>query len=119
MSAAPRIIDGSHFDDLDGFWDEVTKSLFDGDFFGRNLDAFADLLEEGPVQWTHAARSREQLGHAETARWLEDHLPKVHPSNREAWEFRLAAARRGEGETLFDALTDVMRERGVRLELVE
>ncbi|PZR09088.1 MAG: barnase inhibitor [Archangium gephyra] len=120
MSSAPRIIDGSRFDGLEGFWDEVTRALFDGQRWGRNLDAFADLLEPGrPVRWLHGSRSREQLGHEETARWLEERLAKVHPSNRKTFELRLAAARRGEGQTLFDTLTDVMRERGVQLDLSE
>ena len=116
MSPAPRLIDGSRFDGLEGFWDEVTKSLFDGQRC-RNLDAFADMLSDEPVTWSHASRSREQLGHQETARWLEERLGKVHASNRKTFELRLAAARRGEGKTLFDTLTDVMRERGVQLEL--
>lgn len=117
MSPAPRIIDGSSFDGLEGFWDEVTKTLFDGQRWGRNLDAFADTLEPSAVRWVHSARSREQLGHEETARWLQERVSKVHASNRKTFELRLAAARRGEGQTLFDTLTDVMRERGVQLEL--
>lgn len=117
MSSAPRIIDGSRFDGLEGFFDEVTRVLFDGASWGRNLDAFDDLLEATPVRWTNSARSREQLGHEETARWLEERVPRVHASNRKTFELRLAAARRGEGTTLFDTLTEIMRERGVELEL--
>lgn len=117
MSPTQRIIDGARFDGLEAFYDEVTSVLFSGAHWGRNLDAFADLLEPVSVRWVHSARSREQLGHEETARWLESRLPKVHASNRKTFELRLAAARRGEGETLFDTLVDVMRERGVTLEL--
>lgn len=114
----PAIIDGARFDGLEGFYDEVTAVLFDGRPWGRNLDALADALDpERPLRWVHAGRSRAQLGHEETARWLAEKLTRVHPDNHERWALRLAAARRGEGDTLFDVLVQLMRERGAQLEL--
>ncbi len=114
----PRTIDGAHIDDLAGFYDEVTRSLFDGASWGRNLDAFEELLDEGlEVRWLDAERSRTRLGYAETARWLEARLYRVAEENRHEWQERLTAARQGEGETLFEVLVRLMRERGVQLEL--
>ena len=40
-------LDGARFDDLDGFWDEVERVLIPGKTWGRNLDAFSDVLDGG------------------------------------------------------------------------
>ncbi|MCP3977199.1 MAG: hypothetical protein GY720_22140 [bacterium] len=34
-------------DNLEGLWDEVTRSLIPGAEWGRNLDAFNDILRGG------------------------------------------------------------------------
>ena len=114
------VIDGGHFEDLDGFYAEVSKELLDGAYWGRNLDAFDDILygDMGQVPggdieitfvWRNSARSRRDLGAAETARWLRAGLDRIHPSGRSEWERRLAAAERQEGETLFDTLVEIIR----------
>ncbi len=124
-----HVLDGARFDDLSGFFDEVERVLKLGSW-GRNLDALNDVLRGRPMtlRWTHAARSRRQLGFDETARWLSAQLPKVHASNRAAFEARLAEARHHRGETLFETVVALIREHGaggaqaddhVTLELVE
>jgi RNAse (barnase) inhibitor barstar len=40
-------IDGAHFSNLDGFYDEVSKILEPDIFWGRNLNAFNDILRGG------------------------------------------------------------------------
>lgn len=84
------VIDGSRFDDLNGFYDEVSRELMGGmaepferepgksyisldpTYWGRNLDAFDDILlgDMGvmpgrgvpfTIVWRNAARSRELL----------------------------------------------------------
>lgn len=115
-----RELDGARFDSLEGFFDEVERALIPGARWGRNLDAFHDVLRGGfgtpdggfRLRWRHAGRSREALGHAETARWLEARLPHVHPTNRASFEARLADARAGRGETLFETLVDLVRRHG-------
>ena len=62
--------------------------------------------------WKDSERSRRMLGYAETARWLEARLPKVHPTNVASFRERLAAARRWSGETLFDTLVEIIRVHG-------
>jgi RNAse (barnase) inhibitor barstar len=65
-------IDGSRFSTLEGFYDEVESVLIPGQYWGRNLDAFNDILfwpwEEGEAPyrllWKNAALSRERLGDA-------------------------------------------------------
>ena len=120
--------DGARFDDLDGFWDEVERVLIPGRAWGRNLDAFSDVLSGGfglpagfQVRWVNAARSRQRLGFDATVKWLEARLPEVYPSNRAEFSRRLEHARNQRGETLFEALVDILEHagQGVTLELVD
>lgn len=63
-------IDGSAFADLEGFYDEVERALLWGAPWGRNLDAFNDILrgEFGPLPlrfriiWELSDVSRDRLG---------------------------------------------------------
>ena len=113
-------LDGAAFDSLEGFYDEVSRKLIPGAEWGRNLDAFNDILRGGfggpetgfTIRWLSSARSRKVLGHEETARWIEARMKDCHPSNLPMFRERLAAARRGEGETLFDTLVEIIRIHG-------
>lgn len=121
-----RTIDGAAFDDFEGFAREFSKLLDEYPWRG-NLDAFNDILHGGfgtpqtpwVLRWTDAERSRAALGHAETARRLERLERTADPSNRADVRARLAAARRGEGPTLFDTIVEIIRdhEPGIVLEL--
>jgi RNAse (barnase) inhibitor barstar len=65
------IIDGNKFSDLNGFYDEVQKVLTDNfEGFGRNLDAFNDILRGGfgkfddeniTIIWKHSKKSKREL----------------------------------------------------------
>ncbi len=121
MSSKPtRELDGARIDTLEQFWDEVERVLIPGADWGRNLDAFNDILRGGfgtpeggfVLVWKEAERSRRMLGYAETARWLEARLSRVHPSNVARFRERLAAAQSGSGETLFDTLVEIIRDHG-------
>ena len=114
-------IDGARFDDLDGFWDEVSARLLaDGIFWGRNLDAFNDVLRGGfgtpergfILEWMNSDLSRQRLGHDAMARRLRRVLERCHPTNRDRVRGELAAAERGEGPTLFELLVEIIREHG-------
>ncbi len=113
-------VDGAGFDTLDGFYDEVERKLIPGAYWGRNLDAFNDILRGGfgtpeggfVLRWVNSARSRASLGMPETIRFLEAKVRRCHPSNVAAVQADLEAARRGEGETLFDILVDIIRVHG-------
>ncbi|KAL6045049.1 1-phosphatidylinositol-3-phosphate 5-kinase, partial [Balamuthia mandrillaris] len=117
-------LDGNRIEDLDSFYDEVARQLLSpGISWGRNLSALDDILRGGfgtpegtvwRIRWVNSQRSRQQLGHAALARWLEQGLTRVHPSNRKLWEERLAEARAGRGETLFDKLVEVIRDHAPR-----
>lgn len=113
-------IDGRRFSTLEGFYDEVERVLIPGASWGRNLNALNDVLrggfgtpEEGFVLlWKHAALSRERLGHAETARMLRKSLVTCDQHAQTDLEKELAAAERGEGETVFDILLGILHTHG-------
>lgn len=113
-------IHGDHVDDLNGFYEEVSRQLIPDADWGRNLAAFNDILRGGfgtpdggfILEWTNSARSQLQLGHSETARWLMDNLTRCHPSNVPSVQIQLDLARQGQGPTLFDILVDIIRSHG-------
>jgi RNAse (barnase) inhibitor barstar len=128
-------IDGARFDTLEGFYEEVSERLIPGANWGHNLDAFNDILRGGfgtpedgfVLRWVNSDRSREALGYPETIRWLEVKRQRCHPTNVPFVERELEAARRGEGQTVFDILLEIIEihchggeeeESGLELELV-
>ncbi len=128
-------IDGRDFTSLQEFYDVVSRVLIPGVEWGRNLDAFNDILRGGfgtpdggfVLRWVNSALSRERLGCAETVRQLERRLTRCHPANRPMVGQDLERARRGVGPTVFDWLVEIIevhcaggaeQEDGVELILV-
>jgi len=113
-------IDGSRFSTLEGFYDEVGRVLIPGGAWGRNLDAFNDILRGGfgtpaegfVIRWENSQASREKLGYLETLRQLRSRLEKCHPSNREAVTANLKDAENGIGPTVFDWLVEIIQDHG-------
>ncbi|MCF0096477.1 barstar family protein [Micromonospora sp. MH99] len=114
-------IDGASFVDFAGFVREFSRLLPDATWNG-NLDAFNDILHEGfgtpetqwVLRWLDSDASRAALGQDATVRWLEQILRTCHPSNRADVEARLRGARRGQGQTLFDMIVEIIRDHGPR-----
>lgn len=114
------VINGSKITSLDAFYDEVSRVLIPGHKWGRNLDAFDDILsgELGTpadgfiLKWSQSAISKANLGYAETSKYLEEKLRRCHPSNRESVRVELANARAKAGPTLFDWLVEIIRDHG-------
>ena len=110
-------IDGVRFSSLEGFYNEVSERLIPGAKWGRNLDAFNDILrggfgtpEEGFVFiWKNHRLSQERLGYDETVRQLRTHLDRCRPSNIPLVQGELAAAQRREGPTVFDWLVKIIQ----------
>jgi len=113
-------IDGARFTFLEGFYDEVSRQLVPGANWGRNLDAFNDILRGGfgtPVGgfvliWKNHALSRAHLGYHETVRQLRLRLNQCHPSNLPLVQRQLDAADRREGPTVFEWLLDIIQAHG-------
>lgn len=113
-------IDGARFRTLEAFYDEVSRVLIPGADWGRNLDAFNDILRGGfgtpeggfVLRWLDADRSRARLGYPETVRQLERRLARCHPTNRAHVRQQLDDAQRGRGDTVFDWLVEIIRVHG-------
>jgi RNAse (barnase) inhibitor barstar len=121
MTVLPTLdIDGSRFDDLEGFWDEISRQLIPGAHWGRNLDALNDILRGGfgtpdegfVLRWLNSALSQDALGYGETVRWLEQEVKRCYPSNIPALQAILAEARSCQGPTLFDIIVEIIRAHG-------
>ena len=110
-------VDGSEFSTLEGFYDHVSLRIIPGAEWGRNLDAFNDILrggfgtpEEGFIFcWDNHEISKRNLGYDETARQLRKRLGRCHPSNIASVENYLAEALKQEGPTVFDWLVEIIR----------
>jgi RNAse (barnase) inhibitor barstar len=112
-------IDGTRIHSLETFYDEISRVLIPNQRWGRNLDAFNDILRGGfgttegfTLTWSNAAESRTRLGYQETARQLELRLAQCHPDNRDKVRLQLADARAGIGPTVFDWLVEIIRNNG-------
>lgn len=109
-------IDGTLFSDLQGFFDQISERLIPGADWGRNLDAFNDILRGGfgtpdegfVLVWLNSAESQKRLGYDETQRQLERRLHRCHPTNREDVAMDLEQAKRHEGSTVFEWLVEII-----------
>ena len=117
MTAKPTFtIDGENFSTLEGFYDEVSRKLIPEASWGRNLDAFNDILRGGfgtpedgfVLVWRSSDSSRVRLGYRETIRQLERRLQRCHSSNRAQIRTQLGLAYRSEGPTVFDWLAGII-----------
>jgi RNAse (barnase) inhibitor barstar len=109
-------IDGRDFATLEEFYGTVSRVLIPGADWGRNLDAFNDILRGGfgtpeggfVLRWVNSPVSRERLGYPETVRQLERRLSRCHPANRQSVGEDLERARQGVGPTVFDWLIGII-----------
>jgi RNAse (barnase) inhibitor barstar len=113
-------IDGRDFATLEEFYDVVSRVLIPGAEWGRNLDAFNDILRGGfgtpedgfVLRWVNSALSRERLGYPQTVRQLERRLARRYPSNTLSIGEDLEQARHGTGPTVFDELVEIIADHG-------
>ena len=122
------------FGSLEAFYDAISTHLIPNAKWGRNLDAFHDILRGGfgtppngfVLRWKNSRVSQERLGFAETTRQLRIRLDTCHSENRPDVARKLALAEAGQGQTVFDWLVAIIRlhspggaeqEDGVELEL--
>lgn len=124
------VLEGKTIKNLKSFYDEVEKKLTSelGWKIGRNLDAFNDVLRGGfgiheygqdlQLIWNDSDISREKLGHKETIKYLHNIMKKCHPSNLPELRKRLKLVEKGQGETLFDTILDIIKTHPyIKLEL--
>jgi RNAse (barnase) inhibitor barstar len=111
-------IDGADFSTLEEFYDTISIKVIPGADWGRNLDAFNDILRGGfgtpdggfILRWKNSQMSRERLGYPETVRQLELRLKKCHRTNRKQVAKDLGEARSHTGPTAFDWLVEIIKD---------
>lgn len=109
-------INGENFSTLEGFYDEVSRVLVTDTSWGRNLDAFNDILHGGfgtpedgfTLRWLNHELSRQRLGYPETERQLELRLESCHPESRDHVQAELVQARAHSGPTVFGWLVEII-----------
>jgi len=114
------VIDGGRFSTLDGFFDEISRVLVPECWWGKNLDAFNDVLRGGfgtpeggfILRWENSETSRQELGYAETVRQLRLRLERCHPTNRSHIASQVRDAEKNIGPTVFDWLVEIIRGHG-------
>jgi RNAse (barnase) inhibitor barstar len=112
-------IDGSAFDSLETFFEHFGTQALTAPW-GRNLDAFNDVLRGGfgtpadgfTLRWRNHAMSRNRLGYPETVRQLQLRLLRCHPTHRATVAEALLSAEKGIGPTVFDWLLQIIRDHG-------
>ncbi len=112
-------IDGARCTGLAAFYAELDRSLGLADW-GHNLDAFNDILRGGfgtpaggfVLRWARAREARTHLGYPATVAHLEAKVLRCHPSNVAFVQADLEAARRGEGQTLFEIVLEILAVHG-------
>jgi RNAse (barnase) inhibitor barstar len=113
-------IDGKDFASVEGFYDAISSQLLPGIAWGRNLDAFNEILrgEFGTprggfvLRWKNSRLSMERLGYPETVRQLQWRLSICHAENQSCVLKELAEAQAHQGATVFDWLTVIIRTHG-------
>lgn len=113
-------LDGEDFSTLEEFYDEISRVVIPGASWGRNLDAFNDILRGGfgtpdegfVLRWRNHDVSRQRLAYPETVRQLEKRLERCDPTNRESVRSELDLAQSGQGPTVFDWLVEILAVHG-------
>lgn len=118
MKPRTFIIDGKDFVNLEGFYDVFGRTVLPGVEWGRNLDAFdnvlfgdmGDLHSGDTITWKNPMLSRMCLGYDETVRQLERQLREADASQHDAIHEAILLAKSKKGETVFDWLVEIFRE---------
>lgn len=121
------VLRGQHITDPLSFFCAIGEAVNGpGGYFGRTLVALQDCCVGGfgvappfVVRWEDAGVSRKALGHEALRAWAEAKLlcEDFFDADGKAALLRIAEqAARGEGETLFDFITDAIGVRGSRIE---
>jgi RNAse (barnase) inhibitor barstar len=100
------IIDGENFSSLEEFYNEVSRVVVPGLTWGKNLDAFNDVVRG----YGTPAEGFTLVWNEETVRQLGKMMTRSHPLGLPALEKRLAEAEQHQGETVFDWLVAIIRD---------
>lgn len=105
------VINGSHFSDLSGFYEEVSRILMKyEDWKVGTLDGFDDILYgfEGEIIWKDFQKSKEDLGFEATKEFYKKKIKQGKPFNIELAQQKLDDLINGNGQTLFEILIEII-----------
>jgi len=105
------VINGSHFSDLQGFYEEVSRLfLKNEDWKVGTLDGFDDILYgyEGEIIWKEAQKSKEDLGFGLTQEFYENKIRQGKPFNVKLIQQKLDELMNENGQTLFEILIEII-----------
>ncbi|SEH70315.1 Barstar (barnase inhibitor) [Epilithonimonas hominis] len=106
------VINGSHFSDLEGFYNEVSELFMkDEDWIVRTLDGFDDILYgvDSDITWKDSEKSKKDLGFDLTKEFYENKIRIGKPFNVELIQQKLDDLIDGKGQTLFEILVEILK----------
>lgn len=105
------VINGSHFSDLEGFYEEVSNVLMkDESWKVGTLDGFDDILYgvETDITWRNSQKSKEDLGFEVTKEFYENKIKQGKPFNVKLIQQKLDELIEENGPTLFEILIEII-----------
>lgn len=105
------VINGGHFSDLEGFYNEVSELFMnDEDWKVGTLDGFDDILYriDSDITWKNSQKSKEDLGFDLTKEFYENKIRIRKPFNIELIQNKLTDLVAGNGQTLFEILVEII-----------
>jgi RNAse (barnase) inhibitor barstar len=105
------VINGGHFSDLKGFYEEVSQLFMkDQDWKVGTLDGFDDILYgvETDIIWKDSQKSKEDLGFEVTKEFYENKIKQGKPFNVELIQQKLDELIEESGPTLFEILIEII-----------
>lgn len=105
------VINGGHFSDLEGFYNEVSELFMnDEDWKVGTLDGFDDILYriDSDITWKNSQKSKEDLGFDLTKEFYENKIRIGKPFNIELIQNKLTDLVAGNGQTLFEILVEII-----------
>ena len=105
------VINGGHFSDLEGFYNEVSELFMnDEDWKVGTLDGFDDILYgvESDITWKDSQKSKKDLGFELTKEFYENKIRQGKPLNVDLIQQKLGDLIDGKGQTLFEILVEII-----------
>lgn len=106
------VINGGHFSDLEGFYNEVSELFMkDEDWKVGTLDGFDDILYgvDSDITWKNSEKSKKDLGFDLTKEFYENKIRIGKPFNVELIQQKLDDLIDGKGQTLFEILVEILK----------
>jgi len=105
------VINGSHFSDLEGFYEEISLLFMkDEDWKVGTLDGFDDILYgiDSEITWKNSQKSKKDLGFDLTKKFYINKISQGKPFNTKLIQQKLDDLIAGNGQTLFEILVEII-----------